>query len=772
MLHSTTFSIVSLRQQVLYAQADDARAAQRNAHLLSQLEHSLQSTRERRQRKGVERLERWHQQLRDSHVKESKRLKEELARVQARRERARVDFESELAAREEGAACEQALRQQLELERFEAAARAGVRLGVDSHVRAAEREAERSMAEAVDVMAAETQAVVEAQVRRQLQYIANELPSRLHHQAERALQHVERAGKVLHGSDAFAGVGAALAGAVEHLGDVSRGSGSGVGLENRGEERVVEATSEGLDTSNPNRDQVDSSAKKDNSNANDNSSVDTDSFSRAFGKPDAHDCKVLEAVGKCSAQTDGPTSEGSAAAAARQPTPTSVAHSLHASSSAASVSSPLRPAPHALEMEASRSLSLGPTEGLNRTQLAAQDALLDAAMRARALRSHTDEAARTRSQLELAQAAAAVLAVSDPSAMLGRGSLGSGWTQMASSDRVWRGGQEPCIPQGSSGACDLSRSQPSRPSCAVVSEAHTQTSHSIRWKDDEPSPAALAMPTAASLPPSPRLRSAPQFSRSPQASPKPRSRQLSPVPACHLQPSSEQCSCSPSEQPLLRPPLPAAAAHASCSSGHQSPLRSLQLQCSLSPMLRSPTSSPRQSPLRTSRPAPQSPPPHTRLDGSSSSSPVFTGSSPNPQASASCVPPECSGGEFACAPPSMERSPVRSPTLTQEEPRKKLCISEAANDNLVPAAPLLSTPGPCDQPAPASCEQYSDEEGCSYFSDSFCSATGLSPVPERAACAVETQRAALAAAVEAAPAAAKPKGGFFKKTSSMRQARA
>ena len=187
-----TSTIVALRQKALWAQGDDARARQRNTHLVADLERSLETLRKQKERKAPAELERRQQQLRSAQFEEASRLRKELSEVHERRQRARAEFEREMKAREETAQCQQALQQQLELEKFDAAARSAVRVGVDEQARAAETTIDGGMDHVVQEVAAQTQAAIQAQVRRQVDWIANELPVMLQQQAERALEKLHR----------------------------------------------------------------------------------------------------------------------------------------------------------------------------------------------------------------------------------------------------------------------------------------------------------------------------------------------------------------------------------------------------------------------------------------------------------------------------------------------------------------------------------------------------------------------------------------------------
>ena len=156
---------MALRQEQLWAADADIRASERNTALVATLEQSLTALREQKQSTARRDVERWQQQLHGKQLEELHRLRGALVDVQARRQRAQLEFEAEMHSREEAARCEQELRQELELEHFDAATRSAARLGVDAEIAAAETAVEDGVARAVRQAAQQTQAALEAQVR-------------------------------------------------------------------------------------------------------------------------------------------------------------------------------------------------------------------------------------------------------------------------------------------------------------------------------------------------------------------------------------------------------------------------------------------------------------------------------------------------------------------------------------------------------------------------------------------------------------------------------
>ena len=99
MMMNRTSAIVALRQEQLWAADADIRASERNTALVATLEQSLTALREQKQSTARRDVERWQQQLHGKQLEELHRLRGALVDVQARRQRAQLEFEAEMHSR-------------------------------------------------------------------------------------------------------------------------------------------------------------------------------------------------------------------------------------------------------------------------------------------------------------------------------------------------------------------------------------------------------------------------------------------------------------------------------------------------------------------------------------------------------------------------------------------------------------------------------------------------------------------------------------------------
>ena len=121
---------VALRHTMNVAALADDAATDRNKDLLADVESALSIFKTVQQKTAAARLSEKHESARLKQEDELAKLRAHLAEVQARRDKARADFEAELAARAEAAHTKHLIAAEVELERFDAIERESVRVGV------------------------------------------------------------------------------------------------------------------------------------------------------------------------------------------------------------------------------------------------------------------------------------------------------------------------------------------------------------------------------------------------------------------------------------------------------------------------------------------------------------------------------------------------------------------------------------------------------------------------------------------------------------------
>ena len=175
LLHDQTIALVSLRQQLLTSQEEDARAYAQNAALCDTLKEALEELQVRKlaaepdeARAATAAREERLARERAAHAEEVRTMNAEIADVRERRGRAKDAFEAELNEKAELTRTEQELRAELELERFDEETRAKLRQGVDAEVSTARDSLRSAMAEAMKGAAEQTERALKSQVASQV----------------------------------------------------------------------------------------------------------------------------------------------------------------------------------------------------------------------------------------------------------------------------------------------------------------------------------------------------------------------------------------------------------------------------------------------------------------------------------------------------------------------------------------------------------------------------------------------------------------------------
>ena len=194
LLHDQTIALVSLRQQLLTSQEEDARAYAQNAALCDTLKEALEELQVRKlaaepdeARAATAAREERLARERAAHAEEVRTMNAEIADVRERRGRAKDAFEAELNEKAELTRTEQELRAELELERFDEETRAKLRQGVDAEVSTARDSLRSAMAEAMKGAAEQTERALKSQVASQVAWAARELPTMLHGETQKFL---------------------------------------------------------------------------------------------------------------------------------------------------------------------------------------------------------------------------------------------------------------------------------------------------------------------------------------------------------------------------------------------------------------------------------------------------------------------------------------------------------------------------------------------------------------------------------------------------------
>ena len=177
---------VHLRQQLSYSAVADRAAATRNQALLVDMEQMVSLLRSTKKKAAEARAHKAQEEARLKQEAKLAELRASLAGVQSRRERARADFEAELAAREEVALCKQKIAAEEALERVDGIEFDSVREGVQEQVGATAEAVDEGRAQAVRRAALQTREAVAAQVSSQTRWLSEELPQLLEAQARLA----------------------------------------------------------------------------------------------------------------------------------------------------------------------------------------------------------------------------------------------------------------------------------------------------------------------------------------------------------------------------------------------------------------------------------------------------------------------------------------------------------------------------------------------------------------------------------------------------------